>query len=1021
MRRQFRKTTLSIATAQAMALLSAGALAQTQAPAAPQAAASSPAAKEESGDRKTETIVISGQRRALESAQKIKQESDEIVDSIVAEDIGKLPDRSVTEVLQRIVGVTIDRTLAKNDPEHHSVEGSGVNIRGLTWVRSELNGRDSFSANGGRALSFEDVPPELMAAVDVYKNPSAEQIEGAIGGLVNLRTAMPFDSPGFKGSISAQSTYSPLRDTYSPSGSVMLSNRWDSEFGQFGALIDLAYSESATRDDAFQVEPYYPRDNIVDGQTVWLPKGSQWRSLMFDRTRQGAYGALQWKKGDFESSLSLFRSEYKMGWDENALFAGTNPYNITVDPGATYGKNGNFLKGTIRDATDGGINFNNDTRSSSAKSVTQDLGWNLKWKASDQWSFSTDVQYIRATTASFDSTVATGLTMPKETIDLTGGVPRLTFDDADRARLTDPANYYWAFTMEHFDRSKADEKAWRTDAKYKFDDPVLQDLRFGVRLTEREAKSFNTGYNWAAVTQPWMQYWYLAPGGLAWLNDPRFSGNAHLHTFDRFFNGNASVPALIFPDAAMAHGYPDSYALLHTYEKTLCTEAHNGDSSSCFNWWNPPNMADPKFYNNQSERTQAAYAQLRFAFDELPYPIDGNVGVRVVRTSNKADGYTSFTPSAPKPPEGGHVVGEFPMIEPFAEAQSFDNDYVNVLPSLNLRMKVAKDLQFRFGYATGISRPDFTGMQAYTTLSQTADTHTVVDENGVGTVYIDRVNYTGTAAGNPMLKPVQSQQVDATAEWYFGRSSSMTFAAFYKDLKDIIVSQTFVKTLNDTEGKPHEFLVTGPINGAKGYAAGFEAAYQQYFDMLPGWLSGFGLQANYTFVDSKRRLYKPVYSPYCSGGNTQANLNLILNGCDTDGRTFGDLPLENLSRHAFNLALLYDQGPISARLAYSWRSRYLQAVNANGTAGGDGLDSNPDSPTQGQHNVAWALPTWQEGYGQLDGGIFYKWDDSLQVGLEGTNLTDSIAKQGMQQHIGNMGRAWFSSGPRYSVTLRYSF
>ena len=117
--------------------------------------------------------------------------------------------------------------------------------------------------------------------------------------------------------------------------------------------------------------------------------------------------------------------------------------------------------------------------------------------------------------------------------------------------------------------------------------------------------------------------------------------------------------------------------------------------------------------------------------------------------------------------------------------------------------------------------------------------------------------------------------------------------------------------------------MTGPINGAKGYAAGFELAYQQYFDMLPDWMSGFGLQANYTFVDSKRRLYKPVYSPYCSGGNTQANLNLILNGCDTDGRTFGDLPLENLSRHAFNLALLYDKGPISARLAYSWRSKYL--------------------------------------------------------------------------------------------------
>src|SRR6185369_1765175 len=151
-----------------------------------------------------------GQRGALQSAQKIKQEADEIVDSVVADDIGKLPDRSVTEVLQRIVGVTIDRTMAKGDPEHYSVEGSGVTIRGLTYVRSELNGRDSFSANGGRSLNFEDVPPELMAGVDIYKNPSAEQIEGAVGGLVNLRTALPFDYKGLKVSLSGDVTYNEL-------------------------------------------------------------------------------------------------------------------------------------------------------------------------------------------------------------------------------------------------------------------------------------------------------------------------------------------------------------------------------------------------------------------------------------------------------------------------------------------------------------------------------------------------------------------------------------------------------------------------------------------------------------------------------------------------------------------------------------------------------------------------------------------------------------------------------------------
>jgi len=164
-----------------------------------------------------------------------------------------------------------------------------------------------------------------------------------------------------------------------------------------------------------------------------------------------------------------------------------------------------------------------------------------------------------------------------------------------------------------------------------------------------------------------------------------------------------------------------------------------------------------------------------------------------------------------------------------------------------------------------------------------------------------------------------------------------------------------------------------------------------------------------------------VYSPYCSGGNSAENANLNLNGCDTDGRTFGDLPIEGLSRHSYNLTLMYDKGPWSARVAYSWRSKYLQAVNVNGTNGGDGTDTNPDSATVGQHNVAWGLPTWRDDYGQVDAGISYKWNDNLQIGLEGQNLTDTTNKQLMQQHIGMMGRAWDANGPRYTVTMRYAF
>ena len=116
-----------------------------------------------------DAIVVTGIRRSLRTSQEIKRDSDVVVDSVTADDIGALPDRSVTEALQRIPGVAIDRFAAGRDPDHFSTEGSGVVVRGLTYVRSELNGRDTFTANNGRALSYADIPSELLGGIDVFK------------------------------------------------------------------------------------------------------------------------------------------------------------------------------------------------------------------------------------------------------------------------------------------------------------------------------------------------------------------------------------------------------------------------------------------------------------------------------------------------------------------------------------------------------------------------------------------------------------------------------------------------------------------------------------------------------------------------------------------------------------------------------------------------------------------------------------------------------------------------------------
>lgn len=996
-----QRTAISLAAAQAAALLCSGlAVAQTAPP--PAAAASAPV-------QKVETVVVSGRRAALESAQKIKQNADEIVDSIVADDIGKLPDRSVTEVLQRVVGVTIDRTMAKGDPEHYSVEGSSVNIRGLSYVRSEVNGRDTFSANGGRALNFEDVPPELMAAVDVYKNPTAAQIEGSIGGLVNLRTAMPFDYAGFKGHVTASGNYNQLQGKFSPSASGLLSNRWATDIGQVGLLLSVAHSQSSTRTDLWQVEPYYK----IDG-THWAPKGAQWRDSNFERNRNGLYGALQWKKDDLESSLTYFQSKYRMQWDENALFAQTDPWKLVFGSDAKYNANNVFVSGTLTAPADGGVNFGADTRYMTRNSRTRDLGWNLKWKASDRWSFSTDLQLVKSDTNAFDSTVATGLLMPKETLDLTGATPRVVFDAADLAALQNKANYYWAFTMEHLDRSTAEQKAWRADGKFNFDHTVLQDLSFGLRLTDRDARTTKTvpDYNWSAITQTWQRGWDIS--GLAYLNDPRFNAPTRLHEFKNFFGGQR-VPAVYVPDVSLAKGYPTTYAALHKYHDILCAEqaAAQGWSSGCTPWAPASFGTSPVGDNEQHERTQAAYAQLRFDFSEAGAPIDGNVGLRAVRTEMKAAGFTVFTNKADQPNPQQTVTGvAVPNIASFAAPISAEQSYLNLLPSLNLRFKASDKLQFRAAVAKGVSRPDFSDMQAYTSMELTTTKHT---ENNDSVLVIDAVNLSGSANGNPLLKPIKSTQMDLTAEWYFSRNGSLTLALFNKQLSDIIVRQSATTVLRDAAGNPLNFTVTSPVNGAKGHARGFEVAFQRYLDMLPGWMSGLGVQANYTYVDSKTTPYNPVLTPFCAGTSTNAdNLNLNINGCDTDGRTFGNLPLTNLSKNAYNLALLYDYGPVSARVAYSWRSKYLQGVNVNGTRNGDGRLANGTS-------VAYALPTWSDDYGQIDAGITYRFNDKFSLSLEGQNLNNALARQLMQQNIGMMTRAVNYTGRRYTVQASYSF
>lgn len=206
-------------------------------------------------------IFVTGLRASLANAQRIKRDADTVVDAISAQDIGALPDRSVTEALQRIPGISINRFAGSNDPDRFSVEGSGVVVRGLNFVRSEFNGRTAFAAGvNGQALNFADVPAELLGSVVVSKNATAETIEGGLAGTVNLNTRKPFDNKGLKVAFTAEANYGDFRQEWTPTLSGLISNTWDTAKGRFGLLASASYSRIKSRADGLQVANYQTRD-----------------------------------------------------------------------------------------------------------------------------------------------------------------------------------------------------------------------------------------------------------------------------------------------------------------------------------------------------------------------------------------------------------------------------------------------------------------------------------------------------------------------------------------------------------------------------------------------------------------------------------------------------------------------------------------------------------------------------------------------------------------------------------------
>lgn len=940
----------------------------------------------QSADSQLEEVIVSGQRASIQSAQDVKRNANVVVDSIVAEDIGKLPDRSVTEALQRVPGVTVGR-YTNNDAEHPAAEGSGVAVRGLSQVRSELNGRDVFSAASGRGLSFESVPAELMYAVDTYKSPSADMIEGGLGGTVNLRTRMPFDSDRQATMVSAKANRGDQLKETNGEYSGLYSNRWDTDAGEFGILVNVSSSELSTRSDQVYSRAYMPRN--INGDDVWVSKGVDWRRNDHESKRDGGYLALQWAPNDStELYFTAFQTKHENIYDENAFFLeghnGDQALVPTADNDWVYSSNGAMESGTVTVANPAqwGLDFGTSTRWAKNVSKTTDYAAGIKWSPDEFWKFSADLQYVKADAHIDDYTL--GLKVIPVEARMTGIGTEKPSIMVDHAYMADYGNYSLGQQMTHFERNEAEAKTARFDAEYDFEGSVIKSVKAGFRYSDKSADNINTEYDWNTRYATW--YTQLDWNNFDKNTLPKVTGDEaasylNLYSFGDFQRGDVTVPAA---------GYLYSSAAVKNFKAT--TDAINGDrDTTCANFqpwicdsifldWNRFN--DPQYRNQQSETTAAAYVMANFGFDDLAMPIDGNIGVRVVQIDNEAYGYEGWAELVGPP-----GVAFDAATSPYSVKHS--RNYV--LPSLNLRLHATDDIAIRFAASEAIWSPSFSDLQAKRIITNGT-------KDGVTTVEtIDDVKFSQDQYTNPSLAPMTATQFDLSAEWYFDGNGGMAhLALFYKDVDDFFRRDNVVSQAENPNG------ITVPVDGTlytnigSGEISGAEIGFSKFFDSLPAPFDGLGIQASYTYIDSKAKI------PASATG---------VSPIDTDGSAYGQMPIDQLSKDSFNVIGLYEKDNFSARLAYTWRSEYLI------TWGGNGFD-----PDFADGSGKARIPVYNDDYGQLDASISYTFLDNYTVTAEATNLlkekTVGIIKQnGAGDHVAYS----YAQDARFAVGIRARF
>lgn len=837
----------------------------------------------------TEAIVVTGVRASLVEGLEVKREATQVVESIVAEDIGKLPDNNVVEALQRVTGVQVT--------DRGGGEANAVFIRGLPDVLTTWNGRVVFTSDG-RQLALADIPANLVNRIDVYKTRSADQIENGLAGQIDVQTRRPFDFEDFQVGITARAVHQEQRDTTDPHLSVLFSNRWDTEAGEIGALFNLSYQQTNYRDQsvtAGAMVPFATADNPPPGYTplerifpnrggvaenpIWQPgldaglstaPGSTLnfngvpypyllaRDAMFasdfqgDRERPAANFALQWSPNNASTyTFEVLYQGYREEMFNNLHFTFADWWgSLGPNPGSTI----ELFPGTniIKERTVGfPFGFNSgDSTEQSTDSIVYAL--NGRWQIGDRLDLTADLSLQNTTFETSFIAVRTERVPASLTVDFNDddGVPSWHFNDD--AEMLDPARWTVGQLFENAGRSEGDALTFTVDGDYDLDG-LFDQVSFGVRYDNRGASQYSARPHPDPFLGGPMTN---LPDDFQWTNS-------------NFFDGRADVPS----SWMVANGYwiRDNAE----YVRQLYGAA--------------PLNIQRAF--DVEERTLSAYVQTDMEVDIGGQPLRAQLGARYVQVETEMD-FTNLV----------NMVSD-----------SASQEVNSLLPAVTLRYDLTDDIRIRFNYGQTLRRPNFTDLNPNFNLT--------TDLTGIG--------YGSGTGGNADLEATESTNYDFTAEWYFEDDSAIYGTIFRREIEGLVVPLTRRITipgtgLVDSDGNPvTDFVVTQPVNASDGELEGVEIGLVYFPNYLPGLLDGLGVQASVTQLESSQNIPLTNSAGEIVGEETTS--------------FFG------VSDLSYNVTLAYDRGGLGARLSYVWRDDFLNNNEARLFANPIGIWRRPES------------------------------------------------------------------------------